>query len=788
MSVSKCLSFARFSLGSVCVPALAAFVAVGDVRAQDTTASMALEEVVVTATRREERLQDVPLAVSALSAEQLASTGFKELADIQYALPGVYVGTTPNDAGFRLRGVGTAGGFSSSSEQNVGTVVDGVVIPIGNPLLSLGDVERVEVLKGPQGTQFGKNASSGVVSITTRAPNLDEVEGSVFASYGELNERDIHGSISVPFGGGKAATSLYLFDKAYDGFIENRVRNEEWGGTHSSGARGKLLVQPSDDLSIAFNADYARTKLDGPDQLWTLNRLPNNPAPPFGPDDDFHLRPGQLNPGAFGVTPGFDNEESLEEYDSERDIQNYGASLEFNFGIGDGTITSITAYRVTKSDPYTFAIDGTPTPKFRVQNYGGESNFTSQEIRWTSPSGGAFEYVAGVYLSRQRTGLGDGQSAQLRPILNLNPALQVSVSRGIGSASTTSESMAAFLDGSLGLTDTLRLIAGARYTADDVDAEASSRIDPAFPPGPGPNGLVGAYTALAKLTGSTSDENVSGRLGLEWKPNDDVLLYATAARGYLGPTVTYSVQSFTRTDVESQTVDDITVGFKTQFLDRRLTFNGNVFYDKYKNLQTSVFDSALSEFLTENAGGLETQGLELELAVAATDSLRLSLGYTYADAQFTDYVTACPNSIRIQGPAAIAAACNAPGGTALYQAEGDMLPGSPKHTVTAGIGYLQPIGASMAFDANLNAYHRSETWNSAGDELTIHPSYELVNVGFGFGDIDRAWRVGVFARNVFDERFHAGLLSLPFAGTGGVMNWNTRDGRRTVGVSAEARF
>jgi iron complex outermembrane receptor protein len=787
MSVSQRRSFGRLSFGLASVPVVASFLVVGDLRAQGETTSLALEEIVVTATRREERLQDVPLAVSALTAEQLAGTGFKELADIQYALPGVYYGTTPNDAGFRLRGVGTAGGFSSSSEQNVGTVVDGVVIPIGNPVLSLGDIQRVEVLKGPQGTQFGKNASSGVVSITTRAPNLDEVEGSVFGSYGELNERDVHGSISVPFGGGKAATSLYLFDKAYDGFVENRVLNEEWGGTHSSGARGKLLVQPSDEFSISLIADYARTKLDGPDQSWTLNRVPNNPSPPPGvPDADFHLRPAQLNLGAFGVTPGFDNEESLEEYDSEREFANYGASVEFNLGIGDGTLTSITAYRVTDADPYNFAIDGTPTAKFRVQNYGLEANFTSQEIRWTSPAGGAFEYVAGVYLSRQRTGLGDGQSAQLRPILNLNPNLQASVSRGIGKASTTSESMAVFLDGSLGLTDTLRLIAGARYTADDVEAVASSRIDPAFPPGPGPNGLVAGYAPLPRTSGTTSDENVSGRLGLEWKPSDELLFYATAARGYLGPTVTYSVQSFTRTDVEAQTVDDITIGFKTQFLDRRLTFNGNVFYDKYKNLQTSVFDSALSEFLTENAGGLKTRGLELELALAATDTLRLSLGYTYADAYFTDYTTGCPASIKIQGAGAIAASCNEPGG--LYQADGDALPGSPKNTVTAGLAYLQPIGASLAFDANLNAYHRDKTWNSAGDTLTIHPSYELVNLGFGFGDIDRAWRIGLFARNVFDERFHAGLLTLPFAGDGGVMNWNTRDGRRTVGVSAEARF
>lgn len=775
MSVSR-----RLLTGNVWFPALAAVVVAGDLRAQEEASSPAFEEVIVTARRREERLQDVPLAISALSAEQLAGTGYKSLSDIQYAVPGVYFGSTPNDAGFRLRGVGTAGGFSSSSEQNVGTVVDGVVIPIGNPVASLGDIERIEVLKGPQGTQFGKNASSGVVSITTRAPNLDEMEGSAFASYGELSERDVRGSLSIPFGGGAAAAALYAFDREHDGFIENRTLDKEWGGSQSSGARGKLLWKPNDVFSAYVIADYSRTKQEGPEQLWTLNRV----SPVYDP----FFNPPFVNLGALGITPGFDNEESVEEYDGRRKLENYGASLELNFAIGEGTLTAISAYRVSEAAPGTFAIDGSPMPRFGSQNYGNELNFASQELRWTSPSGQALEYVAGLYLSRQRTGLGGGQSAQLRP----NPADQnfiVSISNGIGSARTTSESMAAFVDGSLALTDTWRLIAGARFTADDVEARTSSRIDPAFPPGPSAAGFVVPYAPTQLKTGDTSEDNVSGRLGLEFKPNDDMLFYATAARGYLGPTVTFSILTATRSDVGAQTVDDITVGFKTQFLDRRLTFNGNVFYDEYTDLQTSVFNGL--EFVTENAGGLTSKGLELELAWVASDKVRMNLGYTYSDAKFTDYITACPPSIEIQGPAAIAATCNAPGSVPaepLYQADGEQLPGAPRSTVTAGIDFIQPIGATLAFDANANFYYRDEVWNSAGDTLTVHPDYQIVNLGFGFGAEDRSWRVGAFARNVFDERFHAGLLATPFTNPGGVMNWHTRDGRRTVGVSAEVRF
>jgi iron complex outermembrane receptor protein len=166
--------------------------------AANTTNAPAFGEIVVTANRRAERLQDVPLSVSAVSGAQLATGGFQKLTDLQFQVSGLQFGTSPNDAGFRLRGVGTAGGFSSSSEQNVGTVVDNVIIPFGNPVNSLGDVDRVEALKGPQGTQFGKNASSGVINITTAKPQFDRIFGKAFVSYGSLNEVNANASLNMP--------------------------------------------------------------------------------------------------------------------------------------------------------------------------------------------------------------------------------------------------------------------------------------------------------------------------------------------------------------------------------------------------------------------------------------------------------------------------------------------------------------------------------------------------------------------------------------------------------------
>lgn len=402
----------KFNISMAALVSVSAIALTAPAMAQDAASEQAADgrsrpdngaDIVVTATRRAERLQDVPLAVNAISGDQLAATGFKDLTNIASTFSGVQFGTTPNDSGFRLRGVGTLGGFSSASEAPVGLVVDNVVVGFGSPVNSLGDLERIEVLKGPQGTQFGKNASSGVINITTKKPELGEFSGNLFGSYGSLNERDIHGAVNVPLGS-KAALNVYAFDRAYDGYVRNVVRNEDWGGQHYYGARAKLLVEPTDGLSIYLIGDYSRQKQKGPGQIWTLNKLtPAQSAPggiaglPF------------VNLAALGVTPGAHNDKSIENGAGYIDVENYGASLELDLELGDYTLTSITAFREANEAPYVYSIDGLPYTKFSAVATGETKRSYSQELRLTSPQGHPLEYIAGLYLSRQKFGLGDGQ-------------------------------------------------------------------------------------------------------------------------------------------------------------------------------------------------------------------------------------------------------------------------------------------------------------------------------------------------------------------------------------------
>jgi iron complex outermembrane receptor protein len=221
-----------------------------------------------------------------------------------------------------------------------------------------------------------------------------------------------------------------------------------------------------------------------------------------------------------------------------------------------------------------------------------------------------------------------------------------------------------------------------------------------------------------------------------------------------------------------------------QFLDRTLTVNLNAFWDKYKDLQTSVFDG--QEFLTENAGGAEVKGFEVELVARPSKTFSVNASFTYSDAKFTDYITACPTVFVVAGTAATVCNASATPGQ-LFDASGEVLPGSPKYSIVLGANWEYPITDRLTFDASSNLSFRSKTQNAVGDKNTIQPAYEVVNVNLGIGDADGAWRVGGFVRNLFDVDFNSAILGLPFS-DGGYVNWRTREAERTFGVSFEARF
>jgi len=260
------------------------------------------------------------------------------------------------------------------------------------------------------------------------------------------------------------------------------------------------------------------------------------------------------------------------------------------------------------------------------------------------------------------------------------------------------------------------------------------------------------------------------------------MLFGTIARGYLGPTVTFSGLTGTRTSVKPQTVRDITIGLKSQLFDRAVTFNANLFFDKYRNLQTSVFNGV--EFITENAGGFTAKGFEVDASWRVAPELSFNGGFTYSDTKFTDYVTACPNVVKAGYSCYLAD----DGVTSLVQAKGEPLSGAPKYSATFGADVRLPISDTLQFDWSANFYYRSRVQYAVVEKFAYQNGYGTIGLNAGIGHPDGNWRVGVFARNLLDQRFHSAIIALPFADAGAYVNWMTREGRRTLGVSAQMKF
>lgn len=562
------------------------------------------------------------------------------------------------------------------------------------------------------------------------------------------------------------------------------------GGEESFGARAKFLLEGSDDFSIYLIGDYSKITRKGPGQLWTINRLPDSIA--YNPL--VQARFGNL--AALGVTPGSSNDKSVEDYDGYSSEQNYGGSLEINLGLGDYGLTSVTAWRRLDEGPQHFAIDATSMPVFTAQQTGVDQTFLSQELRISSPSGSALEFTGGVYASRRNVGDdNDFNRAQLRPAYpfatidlgGLMATPLVNISGGQGNTQTRSDSLAAFFDGKFRVSDQFAIIGGLRYQYDWVKASYFSIIDPAYAPATvdfdyAVPGFVVPYAPTAELNGNTSKGSWSGRFGGEFKIAPDVMLFGTIARGYLGPTVTFSGLTGTRTEVKPQTVRDITIGLKSQLFDRSVTFNANVFFDQYKNLQTSVFNG--TEFLTENAGGFKANGFELDASWRATPELSFSGGFTYSDTKFTDYVTSCPEDVKAGYSCYLAA----DGVTALVQAKGEPLSGAPKYSATLGADVRLPISDTLQFDWSANGYYRSRVQYAVANAYAFQKGYATIGLNMGIGHPDGNWRLGVFARNLIDQRFNSSVIHLPFADSGAYVNWLTREGRRTLGVQAQMQF
>lgn len=738
----------------------------GTAMAQDNAAPVSggIGDIIVTAQKRAERLQDVPIAVSAVTGDALQSANFTNITDIKFLAPSVQFSdsNTTRGQGFQVRGIGTST-FSDGIEQSVGVVVDGVAL--GRPGMSVGDlvdIERVEVLRGPQGMLFGKNASAGLINVTTRNPT-DRLEARARLSYGTGDETKVEGILNVPLADG-LNVRLVGFLNRRDGYVRNVATGEDLNSRKEYGFRMKLLWEPDDRLSVLLAGDWS--KRDSSCCTFVLRQtVPGS----------FHATQSAAN----GIVPGTRNNETALNGETFLNQKHYGASGEVNYDLGgDYSATSLTAYR----EWHEFDNFDTDLSTFDVFDINGaedhQKQFT-QEVRLTSPKGGLVDFVVGAYYFRQIIRARFPQAGTL----GFAPAGMV-FSRDTRVTIDT-ENYAFFGQANVNLTDALTLIAGARYTKDDLTLDYDRQAFPGQLMWPG-------LTPLTFSNEKNGADNLSWRLGAQYDVTPDVMAYFTASRGYKGPGFT-GFSDYRRTfptQVAPEIPTSFEIGLKSTLLDRKLVLNLAAFTTDFKDFQAQVFDLTITPgaFRVANAGKLRTRGIEMDFTARPMSGFTLSGSAAYIDAFYKDFQNVACYPGQPQTPTECAPVT--PGSTTFVtDASGNRLPNAPKFSFALAAAYETPVTDSLEGFANANYSYRSKvTFSAQGDPGLVHRGYGLLGGQIGLRASNDRWSAAVFVRNLLDTNFVPSIGSAPGGAVGEYSQFTTSEASRTVGVVAGFKF
>lgn len=566
-----------------------------------------LEEIVVTATRRETTLADTPISLTALSSAELERDRIVTMDDVARMVPSlVYLPQSASETYLSIRGTSTIDD-STGTDQGVNMFVDDVVrSSIADLQPDLYDMERVEVLNGPQGTLFGRNSLGGTLSLYTKNPVFRE-EGSAEVSYGENNLVEAKGMYNAPLIDNVLAARFVVSSHSNDGYLNDPITGTDVGKLSRFSARAKLLYTPTDDLRVVAGYDYLTGRGDSP--VWAQTNFTPTLEPNFisGPTQTSQADPGKREQDIWGLTIRADW------------TQHYG------------TWTAITGYRHLDVLDRTLET-GDPLDTLTLQTYERDRQF-SEELRLASPADQRLSWVAGLYY------LNSDKGRPINGTLNILDGGAVAhvqnngmpgVAHYVANQNTRTLSDAAFLDGILSVTDQIKIDAGVRYTYESKDGFADLNHS---------NHFFGPVIA-GEFAGSWSA--VTPKLTLSYKPIEPLMLYATVSKGFQGGG--FNTQGGDQASLTlpfgSEIVWNYEAGFKFDGLNHRLQVNVSGFTDRYSQLQIIQNTTSAAGFFTAttNAGAATVDGIETDSQVAPTNWLTLGLRYDYLTSKFTSYV------------------------------------------------------------------------------------------------------------------------------------------------------
>ena len=715
-------------------------------------------DIVVTARRRDENAQDVPIALSVVGADTLAATGNFTLGQVQQLVPSLQVFSfNPRNTNVNIRGLGSNVAFSNDGLENgVGIYIDNVYYGrLGQSQFDLVDLQQIEVLRGPQGTLFGKNTTSGAINITSRLPSFDfEVSGE--ATVGDFGYHQVRVSASGPITEGVAAR-LSIADTHRDGFIRNVVTGQDVQDYDNFTARGQLLIEPTESLSIRLIGDYSRQTAQCCINLLvgTYDRYENG-API---DNDYLERVARA-----GYTPlPFDPFARRTDFDSriQANMEGYGVSGQLDWDVAGHRLTAITAYRWWDWNPANDN-DYTGQDILRIGQTANRQRQFSQEIRLASQDTGAIDYVVGAFyfwqVVRGYNRIAYGSEAASFNLPTVPAVLGVAALDGFGSSAysdPTTKSYAVFGQGTWTITDAVKLTGGLRYTHEDKEGRfnqvQTGGADLSLLPAPLAAAAAGIRTlfspAVSYSTGF-SDDSVSGLVSLSYVPARDVLLYASYARGSKSGGLNLSVlPPGVSPEVAPETVDNVEIGIKSQFFDRSVTFNLAAFNTDVSDYQTAIIELRGVTALTyiDNIPKVRSRGLEGDLVWSPSRLIQLSASGAYTDATYRSYANAIQAPERLNlGPS--------------QDLSGERLAGVSEFSYTLGADLAQPVGNLVDREVELYGHadfaHRSSYYTIASNSrYALVPGYGILNARLGLRADDGLWDLSVWARNLTDTDY-----------------------------------
>ena len=691
-----------------------------------------IEEIIVTATKRPQRLLEVPSGITAFTAEDIENASFSELGDIgglTSNLLTIGTGTGTQQPIFVIRGITSQSGANSGFSPPLGVYVDEVYMGRDRAFNQiLNDIDRIEVLKGPQGTLFGRNTTGGAISLTTRKPG-DEFEVRADATYGVDDLVQLRGSVGGPIVEDTLSAQLSAVFKQQDGFLDNPTLDQDLNESDEYGGRVIVVAQPSETLLIEISADYYE--------------LDNNPA---------METVASVLPTTFPVD-GEDREVFLD-FDEYFTREMWGASGRVELDIGGLTLTSISGYREFESTQLDDS-DGKPTYEF-VTGRDEDSELFTQEVRLSSTGDQRFDWlVGGYYLHEEVDSLRQAFIGSDFPTFILAPALggllspipagQEELALTPGSMETTS--YAAFAHGDFDLTDRLTLSGGARYTSEEKEGEFAQSWaqlvpatltlfpPPVVPPIPLPGTILPILFTLTPPTEDDfTDNSVSFDVALSYELAPDVVGYAKFARGFKAGGFNLDVISPPNTIAnqfafDPEEVDNYEVGVKGRLFDDRMSFGFAVFYLTFDDKQERIVN--LSSFFVTNAAEAEIYGGEFEFLAQVTDNLSFFGNIGLLESEFEEFP----------------ATATTPSFT------GNELPFAPNLTGSLNVQYSQPLpNTDYAIFARLGADYVDEFFTET-DNSTNTQQADVTLVNARIGVQHASGRVGLFlwGRNLTDE-------------------------------------